>query len=88
MKTSFGERMKRVLFGLSLVGGGMFVFFMPLNVAALMIGMMLVGLGIDPRGTEFPEDELPAKAPEKESEKPAPAAAKPSPSQKKKARKK
>ena len=53
MKTSMEERIKRVLFGLGLVGGGFFVFIMPFNLAAYLVGLILIGFGIDPRGTEY-----------------------------------
>ncbi|MEW6721846.1 MAG: hypothetical protein AB1324_01135 [Candidatus Micrarchaeota archaeon] len=50
MKTE--ERMKSVVLGLGLVGGGMFLFITPLNIAGLLIGLMLSGFGANPRAGE------------------------------------
>jgi hypothetical protein len=52
MKISTEERMKSVVLGLGLVGGGMFVFVTPLNIAGLLIGLMLSGFGANPRAGE------------------------------------
>ncbi len=76
MKTSQDLRVKRVVFGMGLMAVGT-VFVMPLSFASYIIGLLLVGFGIDPRGTEYPEDDLPPAA-----------VAKPRPEPKRSARKK
>lgn len=55
MKTSIQERVTRILLGLGLVVCGYF-FILPLKLPAVYLGLMIVGFGIDPRGTEYPED--------------------------------
>ncbi len=56
MTTTVNERVARAALGALLMIGG-FVFVLPLKVPAFFFGMMLLGIAVDVRGTEFPEDE-------------------------------
>ncbi len=61
MKTTFKERVARAALGALLMLGG-FLFVLPLKVPAFFFGMMLLGIAVDSRGTEFPEDDAPVPA--------------------------
>ncbi len=56
MKTTMKEKLARAGLGALLILGG-FLFVMPLQLPSFFFGMMLMGIAVDARGTEFPEDE-------------------------------
>jgi hypothetical protein len=52
---------RNIIFGLGLVVGGS-AFVMPLNIAAYLIGLMLLGFGFVPKAVEYPEDMHPKRS--------------------------
>ena len=70
MKTAMDERVRRVLIGVLLILGG-YMFVWPLQFLSFFSGLMLFGFAIDPRGTEFPEDDASQARMEAKPSKPA-----------------
>jgi len=67
MKTSRDEQIARIVLGLGVMFVGNFSFIQ-ITIAGYLIGLMLIGIGLVPRSTEYPEDFVKAE------KSPAPAA--------------
>jgi|WetSurMetagenome_2_1015567.scaffolds.fasta_scaffold772157_2 hypothetical protein len=61
MKTTRDERIARIVLGLGVMFIGNFSFY-HVMVAGYLFGLLLIGIGLYPKSTEYPEDH--EKAPE------------------------
>ena len=68
MKTSRDEQIARIVLGLGVMFVGNFSFIQ-ITIAGYLIGLMLIGIGLVPHATEYPEDFVKAAV-----KSPAPAA--------------
>lgn len=55
MKTSRDEQIARIVLGLGVMFVGNFSF-VQITIAGYLIGLMLIGIGLVPHATEYPED--------------------------------
>jgi hypothetical protein len=55
MKTSKDEQIARIVLGLGVMFVGNFSFIQ-ITIAGYLIGLMLIGIGLVPHATEYPED--------------------------------
>lgn len=55
MKTSRDEQIARIVLGLGVMFVGNFSFIQ-ITIAGYLIGLMLIGIGLVPHATEYPED--------------------------------
>jgi hypothetical protein len=62
MKTTRNEQITRIALGLGVMFVGSFSFY-HVMIAGYLFGLLLIGIGLYPRSTEYPEDDV--KAPEK-----------------------
>jgi hypothetical protein len=72
MKTTRDEQLARIVLGLGVMFVGSFSF-VQITIAGYLIGLLLIGIGLVPHSTEYPEDYVKA-APKAPAFEKAPAA--------------
>ena len=87
MKTTRDERIARVVLGLGVMFVGSFSFI-ELAIAGYLIGLLLIGIGVYPKSTEYESDDLIMQARASGSDKAQESAAKAASPRKKTARRK
>jgi hypothetical protein len=66
MKTTRDERIARVVLGLGVMFVGSFSF-MEIAIAGYLFGLLLIGIGVYPKSTEYAEDVEKGSAPAKKA---------------------